>query len=70
MNDQNDRYRTLAQWDAYVEPLIDTLRDVQWDRLTQQVTDWAGNPPRMRGLRGLHRPILSRKRRPGHPEVV
>ena len=70
MNDQHDRYRTMAQWDAYVEPLIDTLRDVQWDRLAQQVTDWAGNPPRMKGLRGLHRPILSRKRRPGHMKYM
>ena len=66
MNDLNDRYLTLAQWDTYVEPVLKTLKDVNLDRLKQQVTDWAGKPPRMRGLKGLQRPILSRKRRPGH----
>ena len=49
MNDQNDRYRTLAQWDAYVAPLIEALYDVQWDRLTQQVANRAGKFFRLRG---------------------
>ena len=49
MNDQNDRYRALAQWDAYVAPLIGALQDVQLDRLTQQVADRAGQSFRLRG---------------------
>lgn len=70
MNDLNDRYLTLAQWNTYVEPVRKALKDANLDRLKQQVTDWAGKPPRMRGLKGLQRPILSRKRRPGHMKYM
>ncbi|SFQ50494.1 hypothetical protein [Hymenobacter arizonensis] len=60
MSNQSDQYRTLAQWDAYVAPLIDKLEDQHLDRITQQVADVARKFHR---LRGANRPVANRERR-------